>query len=233
MVINLERDIDLREISDGRLYTANDMVKIDCNDCAGCSECCRVVEDTILLDPYDIYQLTCGTGMDFNGLMEGSIELQVVEGLIVPNLKIRADREGCVFLSEEGRCTIHGYRPGFCRMFPMGRIYEEEGFKYFLQVHECDYPNKTKIKLKKWLGISELSSYEEYINKWHGLTKEVKMILKNTENDTIVKNLNMYLLNLFYVTPYEVVFGENYFGRFKEQFEERLTKAQQMVQMYR
>ena len=37
MVINLERDIDLKEISDGRLYTANDMVKIDCNDCAGCS----------------------------------------------------------------------------------------------------------------------------------------------------------------------------------------------------
>jgi len=228
----MERDIDLKEISDGRLYTANDMVKIGCNDCAGCSECCRVVEDTILLDPYDIYQLTCGTGMDFNQLMEGSIALQVVEGMIQPNLNIRQDGEGCVFLSEEGRCTIHGYRPGFCRMFPMGRIYEENGFKYFLQVHECTYPNKTKIKLKKWLGISELSAYEEYINRWHDLTKEVKEILKSTENDTIIKNLNMYLLNLFYVKPYDVIRGENDFSRFKRQFEERLDEAKQTVKMY-
>lgn len=228
----MERDIDLKEISDGRLYTANDMVKIGCNDCAGCSECCRVVEDTILLDPYDIYQLTCGTGMDFNRLMEGSIALQVVEGMIQPNLNIKPNGEGCVFLSKEGRCTIHGYRPGFCRMFPMGRIYEENGFKYFLQIHECAYPNKTKVKLKKWLGISELSAYEEYIKKWHDLTKEVKAVLKNTENDTIIKNLNMYLLNLFYVKPYDVIRGENDFSRFKRQFEERLDEAKQTVKMY-
>lgn len=229
----MERDIDLKEISDGRLYMANDMVKIDCNDCAGCSQCCRMVEDTIHLDPYDIYQLQCGTGMDFNGLMAGSIELQVVEGMILPNLKIRPNQAGCVFLSEEGRCTIHRYRPGFCRMFPMGRIYDEDGFKYFLQVHECAYPNKTKIKLKKWLGISELSAYEVYINRWHDLTKTVKGILKNTKSDTIIKNLNMYLLNLFFVKPYEVVPGENLFGRFEKQFDARLAEAEQMVKMYR
>lgn len=221
----MERDIDLKEISDGRLYTANDMVKISCNDCAGCSECCRVVEDTILLDPYDIYQLTCGTGMDFSKLMEGSIELQVVEGMILPNLKIRTKGEGCIFLSEEGRCTIHGYRPGFCRMFPMGRIYEEEGFRYFLQVHECNYPGKTKIKLKKWLGIEALSAYETYINRWHILTKKVKGMIRDTENDEVIKSLNMYLLNLFYVKPYEVIVGENRFDRFEKQFEERMAEA--------
>ena len=29
----MKRNIDLNEISDGRLYTANDMVKADCHDC--------------------------------------------------------------------------------------------------------------------------------------------------------------------------------------------------------
>ena len=53
----MEREIDLKEITDGKFYTANYMVKIGCNDCKGCSECCRVVEDTIILDPYDI---VCG-----------------------------------------------------------------------------------------------------------------------------------------------------------------------------
>ena len=55
--IGMEREIDLGEVSDGKLYTSGDLVRIGCNDCTGCSECCRVVEDTILLDPYDIYQL--------------------------------------------------------------------------------------------------------------------------------------------------------------------------------
>ncbi len=216
----MERDIDLKEISDGKLYTSNDMVKIGCNDCAGCSECCRVVEDTIILDPYDIYQLQCGTKTDFATLMENSIELQVVEGIIQPNLKMRPGKEGCTFLNEEGRCGIHGYRPGFCRMFPMGRIYEGNDFKYFLQVHECGYPDKTKVKLKKWIGIPQLSKYEQFVRDWHALFKEVKEIIKETENDTIVKNLNMYLLGQFYSKPYSLGEMQGFYPQFYERLEE-------------
>lgn len=36
----MKRNVDLNEISDGRLYSANDMVKVECGDCAGCSACC-------------------------------------------------------------------------------------------------------------------------------------------------------------------------------------------------
>lgn len=35
------REIDLSEISDGKLYTANDMVRIECQECKGCSACCH------------------------------------------------------------------------------------------------------------------------------------------------------------------------------------------------
>ena len=34
----MKRNVDLNEISDGRLYSANDMVKVECGDCAGCSD---------------------------------------------------------------------------------------------------------------------------------------------------------------------------------------------------
>ena len=54
----MERDINLDEISDGKLYDANDMVKVGCSDCAGCSACCHGMGETIVLDPYDIWQLT-------------------------------------------------------------------------------------------------------------------------------------------------------------------------------
>lgn len=221
------RDIDLKEISDGRFYTANDMVKIGCNDCAGCSECCRVVGDTIHLDPYDIFHLEKALNKSFEELMADTIELGVVDGMICPKLKIGENGQGCVLLSEEGRCTIHGNRPGFCRMFPMGRIYEEDGFRYFLQIHECPYPNKTKIKLRKWLGIPALEKYEEYVRCWHFFMKDMQKIVRGIENEAISKNLNMYLLKQFYVNQYDVS------KDFYEQFYARMKEAKMITAAYR
>lgn len=217
----MERDIDLKEISDGRLYTSNDMVKIGCNDCAGCSECCRVVEDTIILDPYDIFQLEKRLNTDFETLLAERMELSVVDGVILPHLRIRPDGNGCTFLREDGRCTIHDSRPGFCRMYPMGRIYEGEDFKYFLQVHECSYPDKTKVKLKKWLGIPQLARYEQYIKDWHFFLKKIQETLSDTENQEIVKSINMHLLNQFYVKLYEE-------ADFYEQFYYRISESRQV-----
>lgn len=71
----MEREIDLKEISDGRLYSSSDMVKADCGDCKGCSACCQGMGSSILLDPYDIYRLSTGTGLTFEDLLKDRIEL--------------------------------------------------------------------------------------------------------------------------------------------------------------
>ena len=60
----MKRNIDLNEISDGRLYSSGDMVKADCHDCAGCSACCRGMGDSIKLDPMDIWRLKKGVGKE-------------------------------------------------------------------------------------------------------------------------------------------------------------------------
>ena len=218
----MEREIDLKQISDGRFYSANDMVKAGCNDCTGCSLCCQGMGDTIILDPYDIYSLEKGLGITFEELMQDKIELNVVDGIIQPNIKMQENSDSCAFLSKDGRCSIHEFRPGFCRMFPLGRIYEDGSFRYFLQVHECPYPNKTKVKLKKWLEIPELSKYENYIRRWHYFLKDMQKIIRDTENDAVIKNLNMHLLKQFYIKPYE----DNFFL----EFEERVC-AEQLVFM--
>ncbi len=209
------REIDIDEISDGLRYNKDSLVKIGCNDCKGCSDCCRGMGDSIILDPYDIYSLSAGTGMDFGTLMNGFITLNVVDGIIMPNIKMREDTEGCGFLREDGRCSIHEYRPGFCRLFPLGRIYENGSFTYFNQIHECNYPNKTKVKVKNWLGIPSLGEYEKYINAWHDFIKNMQEKIKNNSNDEYIKNLNMMILNKFYVLPYDksVSFYEQFYYR--------------------
>ena len=161
----------MKEVSDGNLYVSSDLVKIGTGDCSGCSLCCHVTADTILLDPYDIYNLQKATGRVFTELYGSILAFGQGDGLILPHLKVN-DESGCPLLDEKGRCSIHDFRPGFCRLFPLGRIYENGGFKYYIQVKECPYPNKSKVKIKNWLGIERLKDYETYILDWHERTEK-------------------------------------------------------------
>ena len=216
----MKREIDIKEISDGKLYTANDMVKTDCHDCIGCSDCCRGMGSSILLDPMDIWRLTSNLQTDFNSLLDRYVELGMVDGLIMPNLKLAGDGESCSFLTKEGRCSIHNFRPGICRLFPLGRIYEENGFKYFLQVHECVKTDKTKIKVKKWLGIADIKAYEKFVWDWHDFINKCEDALVELEGEQ-QKILTLYLLKTFYQTAYPV-------EDFYEEFYKRLNTAKEM-----
>lgn len=196
----MKRNLTFEEISDGHKYTAEDMVKVSCQDCKGCFECCKVTDDTIHLDPYDIFELSKGLNSNFTKMLnDGIINLTVVDGVITPYLCKKPDTHTCSFLSDEGRCLIHDFRPGFCRLFPLGRIYDDSGdFKYFIQVHECPYPNKTKIKVKKWLGIPNLSKYEQFIRDWHRIVKNISDCA--LENPDAAKSANMQILETYFVS---------------------------------
>ena len=220
----MERNIDMKEVSDGRLYTSNDLVKADCGGCEGCSACCQGMGESIVLDPLDIHRLCCGLHTDFNGLMVDKIELQIVDSVILPNLKMASgNTEACSFLNPEGRCSIHAFRPGICRLFPLGRFYENGSFKYFLQVHECPMPNKTKVKVGKWIDTPQLEQYEAYIRKWHSFLETVEKMLPQMPEEQ-VKNVNLFVLKLFFLKPYEA-------GDFYSQFQERMAMARDVLEL--
>lgn len=214
----MKRNVSLEEISDGRLYTANDMVKADCGDCEGCSACCHGMGESIILDPYDIYRLTTNLEMSFEALLSQYIELNVVDGIILPNLKMSGEKEACGFLDRNGRCSIHAHRPGICRLFPLGRYYEENGFQYFLQTHECRKENRTKVKVKKWIDTSNLKQYEAFIQNWHQFLMKMEERAMGAD-DPMVKQISMFLLHTFYINPYDRSVD------FYEQYEERMKQA--------
>lgn len=216
----MKRDVDIDEISDGYRYHSGDMVRISCNDCKGCTDCCcQNMGHTIILDPYDIYQLEVGLNLSFDELLSGErpvIELSMADGLLLPNLLMQGDDNSCIFLGDDKRCTIHNYRSGFCRMYPLGRIYENGSFSYFNQIYECEYPNKSKIKIKKWLGIPNLSQYEEFVLKWHDVLEETREYIHSLTDVSKVSAVTVGFLKLFYRTPYDVN------SSFYDQIEERI-----------
>lgn len=196
------RDIDINEISDGKRYTKDDLVCMGCNDCDGCHKCCTGMGDSITLDPYDIYELTKGLNQSVESLLCNALELGVVDGIIQPHIKMQGKGNQCSFLSESGRCNIHSFRPGFCRLFPLGRIYDDGNFTYFHQINECPYPNKYKVKIKPWLGIPNLKEYEQYIIDWHFFLKDMQNFINECNDENLVKTLNMLILNTFYLSAY-------------------------------
>lgn len=214
----MERKIDLKEITDGRLYSLNDMVKAECRGCEGCSACCRGMGDSIKLDPMDVYRLTTGLSMSFQELMGKHVELHVVDGIILPNLRMTEGDERCTFLDAGGRCSVHSLRPGFCRLFPLGRLYENRSFRYFLQVNECARENRTKVKVQKWIDTPEPKKYDEFICDWHYCLKDLEQgIRQQPQNQTLAKAVSMYILNQFYVKPYEKEdFYSQFYGRLSE-----------------
>lgn len=227
-----------------RLYTARDMAKIGCDDCKGCSYCCQEMGESVVLTPFDICELTQHLGRSFDELMEDKIELYMTDGMVLPNLKMSGEtkaygsKEVCGFLNEEGRCSIHAFRPGLCRLFPLGRNYEikqvetedgvEEikGFQYFIVKESCPNLNGTKVKIEKWLGIPNLKKNEEFITTWHYFCKdfqeEMQELLRAGEDEK-VKKINLSMLELFYRKAYEKE------RDFYEQFEERAKLAASVI----
>lgn len=225
----------MNNLDKGKLYGNNDMVKVGCHDCMGCSSCCCDMGQSIWLDPYDVYSLTLGLGKSFEELLAKEVELHVEDGLILPNIRMVADAQGaagtsrdekeprCSFLNSEGRCSIHMYRPGFCRLFPLGRHYDGDRLSYFLLEDACSAPNKTKMKVNKWLNIPRIKEYERFLVGWHSLTKGLRAFYEeNRENEEIMKAINMRFLQNFYLMPYTE-------DDFYIQFNERMTNMQEFL----
>lgn len=196
------------------LYSGNDMARLGCNECRGCSSCCRGMGQSIILDPYDFFMLQKVTGQTFAQLMQDKIELHVEEGLILPSVKMQEESDACGFLDRDGRCSIHAYRPGLCRLFPLGRNYDERGLNYFLLEDACQIQNRTKIKIKKWLEIEVLSKYEDFLIAWHNLRKEVQVRIVERRSDSYTQKINVKLLEVFYQKPYDV--EKDFYSQFEE-----------------
>ena len=212
----MKREGSLETLTDGKLYRSNDVARLGCNDCEGCSACCRGMGNSVVLDPYDVHRLEKGLHKPFVQMIGREVMLSVVDGLILPSLNMEATG-ACPFLSSEGRCRIHAFRPGICRLFPLGRYYHEDGFSYVLMTGECKKENRTKVKIEKWLGEENLPAYERFVMKWKQIQEAVREEMVRTtatmpEEAALAeqKKQSMSLLQKYYLTSYEGDFFEKF-----------------------
>ena len=202
----------LEGISDGRLYDIEDKVNADTCGCNGCYTCCHQVGDLVELTPFDAYEITQHLGISFDGLIGDKLALQQSQKLRLPYLKMVGETQQCSFLNTEGRCSIHGQRPNICRLFPLGRVYENDDFKYFLQVNTCVMPDLQPITVKEWIGIVNYNENKTFILAWYKFLKALNFRMKFVYDEAELEKMTDYVLTTFY--GLEVEEGEDFYQAF-------------------
>ena len=236
----MKRNVQLKDISDGRLYTENDRVRAGTGGCSGCSACCQHTTENIVLDPLDVMRIKKRLNMSFDELLGQKLVISEKNLVRTVHPMSTGVYEACVFLDINGRCTIHEDRPGFCRIFPLGRIYEKstsfgspDSFKYFLQIHECLSSNRTLVKVKDYIDVpgDELDTYNAYICKWHKLISTLESRFECMERDdtlhegiykTRIDEINSSLIDTFMVKDYNA--EQDFYSQFNLRFMEFVMK---------
>ena len=207
----------LNVISDGKLYDIEDMVKADTCGCNGCSDCCNDVGDLVVLTPFDIYEMTTYLNTDFDKLLGDKILLRENNKITLPYLKMQDENKNCSFLDKNGRCTIHLKRPNICRLFPLGRAYQDNDFKYFLQVDNCPKDELKDVKVSQWINIENYNENKKFILEWYKFIKALTFRLKFVRDEKEIAHINEILLDNFYRVKID--------NDFYKSFEELLPKV--------
>ena len=90
-----------------------------------------------------------------------------------------------------------------------------------MQSQQCSKKNRTKVKVSRWIDTPDIKSNQEYIVSWHYFLKDVEELIKKRSDDALIKQINMYLLNMFFIAPY------NMQEDFYIQVNERMKKARE------
>ena len=88
---------------------------------------------------------------------------------------------------------------------------------YFLLDQACENKSRSKVKVSKWLGIEPAEKYHHFVLQWHDFRREMVEILSAADEEQ-AKQLNLYLLRTFYLTPYDTS------DDFYQQFEHRCVR---------
>jgi len=102
-------------------YSRTDDFSYQCNCC---NRCCR--HKDIQVNPFELLQIAEALGLTTTEALNQFVQNEK------PFLKQNSDGS-CVFLGTQG-CTIHSHRPGVCRIYPLGRLKDEDGQEYFIHL---------------------------------------------------------------------------------------------------
>jgi len=175
-------------------------------ECSCCGECCRNVELSVMLEPYDLYRTARylrGTDASINGIEDVITKYAEIKMLGNTNfpifmLKTRGQKKECVFL-KGGRCSIHEAKPRACQLYPIGAWPNDalDGFDYFIASRKQHHFKGASMRITDWMDANFDSQCREITLCDARSTTELVPILRTlqlagVERDHILEPLLMF-----------------------------------------
>lgn len=173
--------------------------------CQKCAECCRHVEDALMLEPMDIYYLSKHLreqGETVDGpedVLERYAHPALIDKLPIFQLNSTGDDHACVFL-KEGRCSVYDARPQVCRMYPFGTAPGSQGkeFIYYLCTERKHHFGSGLVRVKDWLSDNFTKEVKDFYREEYDVLPLLGKTLRKIGEERVRRLLFQLLYCLYY-----------------------------------
>ncbi|HLC91105.1 MAG TPA: YkgJ family cysteine cluster protein [Candidatus Nanoarchaeia archaeon] len=182
--------------------------------CTKCGKCC---DSTMIgLYPFDIKLICDNLHLSTEEFHQKYSLFTIDETHIVRCLL--HNRFGCKFKDKENLCTIYKFRPIRCRLFPVGRFYNDEKIHYLLSNFPSPgFESNKKQSFAEWAEEQGVTPFNQLTEDWN------TFIIKLKEHPRVAeKNFQQLFKKVFY-------HFENKRGNNEENQEESLEEFMQRL----
>jgi Fe-S-cluster containining protein len=175
--------------ADARVLRDTDLLQLTCG-AAGCSSTCCKATAPIVLNPYEIARICKATGRSYEDLLD-VLDTDRAKGF--PLVMLPRD-PACHFWTETG-CTIYGARPLACRLFPLGRVFEDGRSQIVLpEMNHCTglvpAPART---VSAYLQEQDTALFIEMADRWIEFVSDIERLpLQDTPVTSVVFHMLVY-----------------------------------------
>lgn len=137
--------------------------------CKKCGFCCNFA---IILYPFDIMNICRHLNIKTKEFLEKYAVIVPDENKIMRCVLKKAPK--CLF-NKDNLCTIYNARPVRCRLFPIGRYFEDNKVEYLLPRNRCiGFNSNKKQSVKEWVNDQDASQFDDMANEWSNFIIRLK-----------------------------------------------------------
>jgi Fe-S-cluster containining protein len=149
--------------------------------CDRSGQCCKNRSASpIILSPYDVFRIQKGLGINSKEFSAYFAEKVLgadskLPMMILGSPQTNGNYDQCVFL-DSGSCEIYENRPLVCRMYPVGRMVDQELNSYFFLTKtggNCGLGKGREFTLEEWLEKADVEPYFKWNDKFHSLYMDI------------------------------------------------------------
>lgn len=205
--------------------------------CRRCGKCCKN-QDTILLNPRDIFRIARKLGKTMAAVIDDYTEVYIGQNSRIPvvHLLPKGPKNTCPLLID-GRCSVHDCKPTVCALYPLGRVIisptpeqpigsEDIKVRYMLNDYSCGSAKRVNT-VRIWLQKFGIPEHDEFFIQWTKTITNLTLFVQ----DMGKKECSDELLNLIWTAAFNVLYIQyDTTSDFESQFQEAISKLTDLCQ---